>query len=50
MDDVNVRSWKVAERAGFALEGTLRSDALNPLGEPRDTRVYALTAAARASA
>jgi RimJ/RimL family protein N-acetyltransferase len=50
MDDTNVRSWKVAERAGFALEGTLRSDALNPLGEPRDTRVYALTAAARASA
>ncbi len=45
MDDANVRSWKVAERAGFALEGTLRSDSLNPLGEPRDSRVYALTAA-----
>jgi RimJ/RimL family protein N-acetyltransferase len=44
MDDSNMRSWKVAERAGFALEGTLRSDSLNPLGEPRDTRVYALTA------
>ncbi len=45
MDDTNTRSWRVAERAGFALEGTFRSDALNPLGEPRDTRVYALVAA-----
>jgi RimJ/RimL family protein N-acetyltransferase len=45
MDDTNVRSWKVAERAGFRFEGTLRSDSLNPLGEPRDTRLYALTAA-----
>lgn len=50
MDDTNTRSWKVAERAGFKLEGTLRSDALNPLGEPRDTRVYALTAAPRVAA
>lgn len=44
MDDTNVRSWKVAERAGFPHEGVLRSDSLNPLGEPRDTRVYALVA------
>jgi len=44
MDDTNERSWQVAERAGFALEGVLRSDALNPQGEPRDTRVYALAA------
>ena len=44
MDDGNARSWKVAERAGFALEGVLRSDTVNPLGEPRDTRVYALAA------
>ena len=42
MDDTNPRSWRVAERAGFALEGVLRSDSLSPQGEPRDTRVYAL--------
>ena len=45
MDDTNTRSWKLAERAGFALEGTLRSDSLNPLGAARDMRVYALVAA-----
>lgn len=43
MDDNNERSWKVAQRAGFALEGVLRSDSLNPLGAVRDTRIYALT-------
>ncbi|MEP7099283.1 MAG: GNAT family protein, partial [Burkholderiales bacterium] len=32
MDDGNERSWKVAQRASFAFEGVLRSDALNPLG------------------
>ena len=42
MDDTNPRSWRVAERAGFALEGVLRSDSLTAQGEPRDTRVYAL--------
>lgn len=42
MDDANERSWRVAQRAGFAFEGVLRSDSLNPRGEPRDTRVYAL--------
>jgi RimJ/RimL family protein N-acetyltransferase len=41
MDDTNQRSWRVAEPAGFALEGVFRSDALTPEGEPRDTRVYA---------
>ena len=45
MDDTNARGWKLAERAGFALEGTLRSDSLNPLGAARDMRVYALVAA-----
>jgi len=44
MDETNERSWKLAQRAGFALEGVLRSDSLNPQGEPRDTRVYALLA------
>lgn len=43
MDDGNERSWRVAERAGFTLEGVLRSQSLNPDGEPRDTRVYAKT-------
>jgi RimJ/RimL family protein N-acetyltransferase len=41
MDDLNVASWKVAERAGFTLEGVLRRDSLTPAGQPRDTRVYA---------
>lgn len=45
MDDENERSWKVAQRAGFAFEGVLRSDSLNPLGVARDTRLYALTGA-----
>ena len=43
MNDTNTRSWKVAERAGFELEGVLHSDSLSPQGELRDTRVYALT-------
>jgi RimJ/RimL family protein N-acetyltransferase len=41
MDDANVRSWKVAERAGFTLEAVLRFDSATPRGEPRSTRVYA---------
>ena len=45
MDDGNERSWRVAERAGFALEGVLRQQSLTPTGEPRDTRVYAKTRA-----
>ena len=44
MDATNQRSSRVAERAGFALEGVLRGDSLTPQGEPRDTRVYALVA------
>ena len=46
MDDSNTPSWRVAQRSGFVLEGVLRSDALTPQGEPRDTRVYALVRAA----
>ena len=41
MDDSNVRSWKVAERAGFTLEALLRFDSVSPGDEPRSTRVYA---------
>jgi RimJ/RimL family protein N-acetyltransferase len=41
MDDSNVRSWKVAERAGFTLEALMRFDSTTPAGEPRSTRVYA---------
>jgi len=43
MDDANERSWRVAERAGFTLEGVLRCQSLAPTGEPRDTRIYART-------
>jgi RimJ/RimL family protein N-acetyltransferase len=41
-DTANTRSWRVAERLGFALEGVLRHDTRTPQGEIRDTRVYAL--------
>lgn len=41
MDDRNRRSWRVAERCGFALEGVLRNNSRR-LGEQlEDTRVYA---------
>jgi RimJ/RimL family protein N-acetyltransferase len=49
MDETNEPSARVARRAGFVCEGLLRSDALNPRGEPRDTLVYALARAGRAS-
>lgn len=41
MDDLNVRSWRVAERLGFRREGTLMADARNNDGELRNTRIYA---------
>jgi RimJ/RimL family protein N-acetyltransferase len=41
MDDDNVASWKLAERAGFTLEALLRFDSATPAGAPRSTRVYA---------
>ena len=40
-DDMNERSWRVAERCGFALEGLLRRDSRAADGSLRDTRVYA---------
>lgn len=39
-DDRNLASWKLAERAGFELEGVLRRDRRDLAGELRDTRVY----------
>lgn len=39
-DDRNVASWKLAERAGFQLEGVLRRDRRDLAGRLRDTRVY----------
>ena len=43
VDDRNEKSWRVAERCGFALEGILRNHALNTSGVLRDTRIYAKT-------
>jgi len=39
----NLASARVAERAGFELEGELRNNELGHDGEPRDTLIYALT-------
>ncbi|RYD24432.1 MAG: N-acetyltransferase [Verrucomicrobiaceae bacterium] len=39
-DDKNIASWKLAERAGFELEGILRNERRNLTGGLRDTRVY----------
>jgi RimJ/RimL family protein N-acetyltransferase len=40
VDPENVASWRVAERVGYTLEGTLRRDRRNVSGSLRDTRVY----------
>jgi len=37
----NVKSWRVAERLGFTLEGIFRNDARHIDGSLRDTKVYA---------
>lgn len=44
-DDQNIRSWRLAERAGFRLEGILVNERLNLQGRLRSTRVYARTQA-----
>ena len=41
-DDLNERSWRVAERLGFRLEGVLRNEC-REAGRLRDTRIYAVT-------
>lgn len=41
-DEQNERSWRVAERAGMQLEGTLRSERADPDGTRRNMRIYAL--------
>ncbi len=39
-DEKNIASCKLAERAGFELEGTLRNERHNLQGELRNTRIY----------
>lgn len=39
-DEANTSSWRLAERAGFEFEGTLRNDRRNLTGGLRNTRVY----------
>ena len=41
-DARNLRSRRVAERAGYSLESTLKNDMLAPDGKLRDTLIYAL--------
>ena len=38
----NTRSFRVAERLGFRLEGIMRRDARTPRGGLRDTRLYSM--------
>lgn len=41
-DSHNIRSRRVAERAGYEMEGELRNDALGTDGELRNTLVFAM--------
>jgi RimJ/RimL family protein N-acetyltransferase len=43
MDPRNVRSERVAQRAGYQLEGTLRNASTDWTGAPSDRHIYALT-------
>ena len=40
-DELNSASWRLAERAGFDYEGTIRNDRRSLQGTLRNTRVYA---------
>src|SRR5262249_3812512 len=40
-DDRNVRSSRVAELAGYTLDGILKSESRTHRGDLRDTRIYA---------
>lgn len=39
-DEKNHASWRLAERAGFQLEGVLRNERFNLAGQLRNTKVY----------
>jgi RimJ/RimL family protein N-acetyltransferase len=43
-DPRNLRSRRVAEKAGYRLEARLRDEQIAPDGKPRDTLIYALLA------
>jgi RimJ/RimL family protein N-acetyltransferase len=45
MDPRNTRSRRVAERAGYLLEGTLRNVSVDASGAPADRHIFALTPA-----
>jgi RimJ/RimL family protein N-acetyltransferase len=42
-DSRNLPSARVAQRAGFRLEGELRNNEVGTDGEPRDILIYAMT-------
>jgi RimJ/RimL family protein N-acetyltransferase len=41
-DNKNQRSYRIPEKLGFVLEGTIRNDGRNSKGELRDTRIYSI--------
>jgi RimJ/RimL family protein N-acetyltransferase len=40
-DDLNTKSWQLAERAGYQLEGLMVNERFNLQGKLRNTRIYA---------